>query len=119
MDITDASNQRLELGIERFLAGDAITFEEVTFIKSKGFVQAISFSEAVHLENASAQEASEKIQRSKLVLEKLYNLSKAFSAAINSNPIKYEFCHDYGKGSILLAHLDNGNLIWHGATKSC
>jgi len=115
MDITASSDQRRQLGIERFLAGDLVSFEGVTFTKSSSkFLQVISFSEFVHPEGSTAEEASEKIERSKETLAKLCSISPEFSQVATLMPHKYEFCHDYGKGSILLAYVEAGELVWVG-----
>ena len=115
MDVTDGSPERLALGVERFLAGEAIGSDGVVFWKDPaGFVVVYSYSEYVHPENSSAEEAGAKIERSKEVLRSLSNRSAAFKAIVESLPHKYEFCHDYGGGAIRLGWLEEGQLRWRG-----
>ena len=72
MDITEGSEQRLRLGIQRFLAGDSLAFDGVTFWKDQNkFLVVSSFSEFVHPERSFPEEAVAKIARSKDVLAKL------------------------------------------------
>jgi len=113
MDITEGSGQRFQLGIEQFLTGQSITFNEVVFWKDPtGFLIVSSFSDHVHLGSSSPSEALEKIGRSKQVLRSLAERSEAFASVAKSLPHKYEFCHDYGKGSVLLAAEAGGQFKW-------
>jgi hypothetical protein len=115
MDITEGSEQRRQLGIQRFLAGDALAFEGVTFWKDRNqFLVISSFSEFVHPESSSPEEAASKIARSKDVLAKLSTMYPEFSQVAASMPHKYEFCRDYGKGAIMLASLEAEKIVWRG-----
>jgi hypothetical protein len=106
MDITEGSEQRRQLGIQQFLAGDSLIFDGVTFWKDRNqFLVVSSYSEFVHPESSSPEEAAAKIARSKDVLAKLSAMYPEFSLIVKSMPHKYEFCHDYGKGAIMLAFL--------------
>jgi hypothetical protein len=113
MDITEGSAQRFELGIERFLAGQPITLSDVVFCKHPtGFLVISSFSEHIHVENSSPVEALQKIRWSKEVLHALTERSDAFASIADSLPHKYEFCHDYGMGTVLLASENDGQFKW-------
>jgi len=113
MDITEVSAQRFELGIERFLAGQSITFGNVVFCKDPaGLLVVSSFSEHVHLESSSPGEALQKIRSSKQVLCSLAERSEAFASVANSLPRKYEFCFNDGKTSVLLASENNDKFNW-------
>ena len=115
MDITEGSEQRRQLGIQRFLAGDSLAFDGVTFWKDRNqFLVVSSFSEFVHPEGSSPEEAAAKIARSKDVLAKLSAMYPEFSQVVATMPHKYEFCHDYGKGAIMLAFLEGEKLVWEG-----
>ena len=115
MDITEGAEQRRQLGIQQFLAGDSLVFDGVTFWKDRNqFLVVSSYSEFVHPESSSPEEAAAKIARSKDVLAKLSVMYPEFSHVVESMPHKYEFCHDYGKGAIMLAFLEGSNLVWEG-----
>ncbi len=115
MDITEGTVQRRELGIQQFLAGALLSFDGVTFWKDRNqFLVVASFSEFVHPESSSTEKAASKIARSKDVLAKLSSMSSEFSHVAASMPHKYEFCHDYGKGAIMLAFLEEDKLVWRG-----
>src|SRR5690349_8662875 len=113
MDITEGSEQRLQLGVEQFLAGHPITSNDVVFAKdSAGCLVISSFSDHVRIENSSPAEAVQKIGCSKQVLHALAERSAAFAAVANSLPHKFEFCFNYGKGSVLLASETDGQFKW-------
>lgn len=115
MDITEGSEQRRQLGIQRFLAGDSLVFDGVTFWKDRNqFLVVSSYSEFVHPESSSPEEAAAKIASSKNVLAKLSTMYPEFSQVAASMAHKYEFCHDYGKGAIMLAFLEGNMLVWRG-----
>ena len=115
MDITEGSEQRRQLGLQQFLAGDSLAFDGVTFWNDRNqFLVVSSFSEFVHPEGSSPAEAAAKIARSKDVLAKLSAMYPEFSQIAASMPHKYEFCHDYGKGAIMLAFLKGDKLVWEG-----
>lgn len=115
MDITEGSEQRRQLGIQQFLSGDSLAFDGVTFWKDRNqFLVVSSFSEFVHPESSSPEEASAKIARSKDVLAKLSAMYPVFSQVAASMPHQYDFCHDYGNGAIRLASLEADKLVWRG-----
>jgi hypothetical protein len=55
MNITEASPQRRQLGIERFVAGDeSLAYEGVVFWKDPaGYLVVASYSEFIHLDNVT------------------------------------------------------------------
>jgi len=115
MDITEGSEQRRQLGIQQFLAGDSLVFDGVSFWRDRNqFLVVSSYSEFVHPESSSPEEAAAKIADSKNVLAKLSAMYPEFSQVAESMPHKYEFCHDYGKGAIMLAFLEGEKLVWMG-----
>jgi hypothetical protein len=106
------------LGIDRFLAGDPITFDGVSFWKDEEECLVVtSYSDFYELERASPQEAERKMARSKAVLERLAKLNADFARVAATLPKEYEFCCDYGSGAIMLARLDGDRFVWIGAEK--
>ncbi|WP_341327541.1 hypothetical protein [Methylotuvimicrobium sp. KM2] len=106
MNITDATPQRRKLGIELFVDGtESLVYEGVVFHRHEGHLVVASYSDFIHSENSSLREAIEKIERSKAVLA-------AFSAVSASLPHKYEFCYDYGMGTVKLAELQGSEVVW-------
>ncbi len=114
MNITDASPQRRRLGIERFVAGEeSLTYEGVVFWREpEAFLVVASYSDFIHLENVTAEEAARKIERSKQVLERLKAESPEFGTAVSGLNHKFEFCFDYGTGAVKMAALEDGALKW-------
>jgi hypothetical protein len=118
MDITNGSPKRRRIGIERFLAGDTITFHGVSFWKDGNECLVVTaYSDFHTLEQISPQEAERKIARSKAVLAELAELSPDFSRVAATLPKEYEFCCDYGTGAFMLARLDGERLVWVGPEK--
>lgn len=115
MEITELSGQRTQLAIERLCAGDTIAYEGVHFWKDPaGFLLVSSYSEHVLAESSSLSEAEAKIARSKLVLSSLTASAPGFASAIAGLRPRYEFCYDYGQGSVVLASEVNGSVEWRG-----
>lgn len=114
MDITDTSPQRRQLGIERFVSGEeSLVYEEVVFWREpEGSLIVASYSEFVHLENVTPEEAARKIERSKRVMKQLREESPEFDTAVSRLNHKFEFCFDYGKGAVKVAALEGGALRW-------
>lgn len=114
MNITDASPQRRQLGIERFVSGEeGLTYEEVVFWKApEDSLVVASYSDFDLLENVTRDEAARKIERSRQVLEHLKAESPEFGAAISGLDCKFEFCLDTGKGAVKVASLEGGAIKW-------
>jgi hypothetical protein len=114
MDITDVSPQRRQLGIERFLSGDeSLTYEGVVFWREPaGSLVVASYSDFIHRDNVTPEEAVRKIERSRQVLEQLKAESPEFGAAISGINHKFEFCFDYGGGAVKVAVLEGSALKW-------
>lgn len=114
MNITDAPPQRRRLGIERFASGEeGLAYEGVVFRKEpEGSLVVASYSELIHLENVTPEEAARKIERSKQILEQLKAESPEFGRAVSGLNHKFRFCFDYGTGAVKVATLENGALKW-------
>ena len=115
MDITDTSPQRRQLGVERFVSGEeGLMYEGVVFWREpKGYLVVSSYSDFGLLENATRDEAAQKIERSRQVLEHLKAEIPAFAAAISGLDCKFEFClDDSGKAAVKVASLEGGEFKW-------
>ena len=112
MDITDATERRFEAGIQFFLEGKAITYNDVGFWKDgEKALHVDSFSEW-DIENSDPQMAKEKIARAKSVLNELAEKSPEFAKVAAHLPHEHYFCSDYGKGSVALAKEKDGTFSW-------
>mgnify|MGYP001440951417 CR=1 FL=1 len=114
MDATDASPERLDLAVERFLAGDALEFHGV--VLRSGPLETItveSFSDWPP-EQTSAAHAAAQIERSKQVLHALVEASPRFAQAAVRRHAEYVCCYNYGNGSVALAREANGVVQWLG-----
>jgi hypothetical protein len=115
MDVSAGSAQRFALGIERFLEGDTLACDRVVFWKDpKGKLLVFSYSDFHEPANFTPSEAREKIERSKGILANLCAKSSAFAAVASQLPHRYEFCDDYGMGSVTLAWEESGEFTWRG-----
>ena len=112
MDINNTTPSRFELGIQIFLEGKPISFNDVRFWKEDGkSIHIDSYSEW-DIENSTREMAKEKITRSKAVLADLSGKSPEFERVIRTLPHQYYFCFDYGNGSVALAKEVNGEFTW-------
>lgn len=112
MDITDTSEPRFNLGIERFLAGESVTYNGVAFYNNnEQSLQIYSYSDWAP-ERTTESHAKEKIARAKAVLEQLTNQSETFRKVAVHLPHEHYFCYDYGMGAIALAKEVNAQYQW-------
>lgn len=120
MDVTDATNQRLELGIEEFLKGDSLAYENVVFCWIMPFdarqLLVISYSDWHEQETVQRDEAQRKIERSKRVALELASRSNSFAKVWQEVPKRFQFCLDCYTGAVVLAEEDDGKVIWKDAT---
>lgn len=116
MDITEGTPERLRIGIEGLLKGDPLIYHQVVFQKSFAGSPLViaSFSACIQCENATAEEARQMIDRSKLVFEALKELSPEVASLAEASIHRYEFCFDTGKGAFVLATLEHGQVKWLG-----
>jgi hypothetical protein len=116
MDITDASAQRMELGVEQLINGDSLSYHNVVFCwdkpKDPNELLVLSYSDCLHLGNVQRDEAKEKIDRSKAVAQELGLKSVAFRNMWQSARKQFQFCFDYCTGAIKLAEEVEGEVVW-------
>ena len=112
MDLSDATPQRMQLGIERFLANESIAFRGVVFYKEGDRALQVDSYSDWQPENTTEDHAREKIAQSKIVLLELAALSDVFKQAAQGLPHEYFCCHDYGSGSFALAEEKDGEFKW-------
>ena len=112
MDITDTSASRFNIGIERFLAGESLTYNGVDFYKNSGqSLKTYSYSDWTP-ERTTESHAKENIARAKAVLEHLMKQSEHFRKVAELLPHEHYFCYNYGMGSIALAKEVNAQYQW-------
>ena len=111
VDITGSSSERLEFGVDSFIARHPITYRGVVFQMSSGALRVDSYSEWEPSRTTEAH-AREQIARSKLVLANLAEKSSAFQNAIAPLRPQYMFCQDYGHGADVLAREIDGRFEW-------
>ncbi len=111
MDITDAREERLGLGVDRFLAGDTITYHGVAFYTNAHTLHVDSFSDWGPGQTSEAH-ARAQLARSKDVLNDLSERSATFSAAAAQLQHEFTVCHSYGTGSVALAKDTDGAFQW-------
>ena len=111
MDLSDAHEDRLNLGISRFIAGALITYHGVLFYTGNNILHVDSFSDW-EPERTSEEHAKANIQRSKDVLFELSGQSSEFNAAVGQLQREFTLCHNYGMGSIALAKEIGGVFQW-------
>lgn len=112
MDITDETEAKFSIGIERFLIGESIKYHNVAFRKNgESSLQIESYSQWAP-EQASEVHAKEIIARAKAVLVNLAGKSKPFQSIAERLHHEHYFCYDYGNGSFALAQELNGEFQW-------
>jgi hypothetical protein len=118
MDITNVSSERMELAIERFIAGDPLSYHGVDLRVDKKRnpprLEVSSWSDCIHQENVRREEAKEKIERSKLVAEELAEKSPEFRRVWQTTARHFAFCFDYVTAGLLLAEERDGEIVWRG-----
>jgi hypothetical protein len=118
MDITDAPQARIDIGVEELVHGGSLTYHNVVFCWDKPNrptdLVVLSYSDCAHQENIQVGEAEEKMTRSKLVAEDLAKKSSVFKSTWQKTTKHFHFCYDYGSGAILLAKESNGRIVWIG-----
>lgn len=111
MDLSDAQEDHLRIGIGRFLAGYSISYFGVTLYTRNRTLHIDSFSDW-EPERTDEAHAKAKITRSKEVVAELSAKSSDFMTAICQLPYEFTVCHDYGMGAIALAKEVGGVFRW-------
>lgn len=121
MDITGASTQRLELGVEQFKDGGSLSYHNVVFCWRRAIPRSElnihSFSDWHDLEEIKPAEAEEKILRAKEVAQELAARSSAFKELWQSAEKRFQFCFDTDNGGFMLAEEVDARIVWH--VKAC
>ena len=112
MDITDARNDRFNLGIQRFLLGDPIEYHGVSFYMTPTKKMNIDSYSAWAPEVTTVTHAKEQIALSKALLDDLARKSIEFRNATNNLSLEFSLCHNYGMGSIVIAKEVNNEFQW-------
>jgi len=112
MDITDAKEDRLRLGVDRFLAGDSVEYHGVKFFRADEVTLQVDSYTEWEPERTSEAHAREQLTRSKAVFADLCSKSAQFNAAVGHLHKEFSLCHNYGMGSIALARETNGQFQW-------
>jgi hypothetical protein len=115
MDITDADQERLDLGVEQILKGQLVTFHGVEFRKDsrEGTLCILSRSDWDY-GNTTPDHAIEKIRRAKIVLDALKERSRAFKAEAERLPHVHVVGDHDPKGGPPLAQEAAGKFEWFG-----
>jgi hypothetical protein len=117
MDITDASTQRAEVGIEQLRNGESLSYQNVVFCwdqrDRENELLVLSYSDCLRLENVKPEEAEKKIKRSKKIAQELVATSPAFREVWQSAVKRFQFCFDYHTGAVMLAEEVDGEIVWH------
>jgi hypothetical protein len=112
LEITDAPEDRFNLGVERFLAGETVAYQGIVFYKDGSRALKIDSFSAWEPERSTEAHAHEGISKSKAVLQDLAFRNEAFRAIAERLPHEYAFCYDYGMGSVALAMEIEGEFHW-------
>ena len=112
MDITDTSEARFNLGVERFLANESLTYRGVVFYKEADRALQINSYSGWEPNRTTEAHAKETISDAKSVLADLAERSSQFREVAARLPHEHFFCHDYGQGAIALAKELGGKFQW-------
>ncbi len=115
MDITDATQNRIDVGIDLLLEGHSVIYHEVVFHidqSKKPRELAINSYSDYEPNRVTEKMATEKIERSKHVGEALAEKSSDFRTLWETLPHVYAFCWDYGMGAVAIVEQRNENMRW-------
>ena len=112
MDITEATEARFNLGIERFVSGALLEFEGVRFSLARRGVLSVDTFSSWEPDRATPEQALAAIRHGKQVLDELLQRSAIYRAAVQGLPQEHTFCYDDGKGSIAIAKEEGERIIW-------
>lgn len=116
MDITNAPQDRIDIGVEALLNGGSIAYQNVVFCwdipNRPAVLVVLSYSDCIHQENIKKDEAEAKMARSRIVAEDLAEKSVVFKSMWQKSTKHFFFCWDYGTGAVRLAAESNGQVVW-------
>ena len=106
----------MALGLERFLEGDPVTYEDVMFWRNlKACPLELHISNtttSVHLEIVTPDEAKQLITRSKLVGEAFAAKNPSFAAVWQTDKRIFHVAYDYGMGAVGVAEEVDNEFRW-------
>ena len=113
MDITDATPDRRQLAIERFLQGvDSIELNRVSIAISRDDRLAVSVASQWLPESVTEQTAHADLAHARRIFQHIADSSPEFRRRVASMPQRYCVVDDYGKGSVAICHLERDRLVW-------
>lgn len=118
MDITDASDQRLQIRVDLFLEGQPLVYETIVFRKDKERALKIDSLSDWGPDRSTPEQAIAKISNVKSALTQLMVRNPTFRSLAERLPQEHFFCHDYGMGIIILGEEINNRFKWIYLPKS-
>ena len=112
LHITKFSGPRFDLALERLRAGHAFSFEDLTFWLAPDAHLEISINSSWTPDNVTQQRALELLNRAKNVYRNLCAENASFAAVAGNLAPRFILSYDYGGGSVELARLADGIIIW-------
>ena len=110
--ITEPSGPRFDLALERLRNGHAFCFEDLTFWLAPDAHLEISINSSWMLDSVTEQRAVADLGRAKSVYRNLCAHNASFAALAQNMPTRFILAYDYGSGSVELARLVDGIVIW-------
>ncbi|HKO95407.1 MAG TPA: hypothetical protein VJU86_00335 [Pyrinomonadaceae bacterium] len=66
----------------------------------------------MRIENTREQTALADLQRAMHIVSELVATNASFATIANAHPQRFSLIHDYGTGSVELAQLVDGQIVW-------
>jgi hypothetical protein len=109
------SEDALAERVAGFVRGhDSIPYDRVVVCHdaSHKCVLVLSYTDTPEGSRPTESEALSKVSHSREVVEALKARYPSFALVVKDAALRFEFCRDYGKGAIKLAHLEGERLRW-------
>ena len=110
--ITEFSGPRFDLALERLRDGHAFSFEDLTFWLAPDAHLEISINSSWRPDNVTEQKALERLDLAQNVYRNLCAGNADFAAVAGNKSPRFILAYDYGSGSVELARLADGIIIW-------
>lgn len=112
MQVHELYGSRFQLALDLLQAGDAFSYQDVSFWLAPDGCLEVSVRTSWRIENTTTRTAMDDLERAKNLVNDLVAKSPTFATIAKAHPQRFILIHDYGTGSVELCRLLNGTLTW-------
>lgn len=112
MQVFEPHGPRFQLALERLREGDSFSFEGVSFWLAPDGHLKVSVVSSMRIENTREQTALADLHRAMNIVSQLAATNASFASIATAHPQRFSLIHDYGTGSVELAQLVDGKIVW-------